>query len=147
MINLLINNKNEVKIMLSKLSIVSLLAGLISGIYTIITFVSLFFLYLAQSFSIHPFGNTEIKVLGYFVGFSVMWIYLTIWVLIIFVSIPSITAIVCGSIDLIKTKLDPSNKIGRKLDIAGIILAVSPAIVIGIFFTPCVSFLISKIPG
>lgn len=133
--------------MLGKLSIASLVAGLIPGIYSIITCIALFILYLGHSFSIHPFGNSEIKILEYLVGFSVMWIYLTVWILIIFVSIPSIAAIVCGSIDLIKTKLALSNKKGRKLDIAGITLAVSPAIVIGIFFIPGISFLISKIPG
>jgi hypothetical protein len=85
--------------------------------------------------------------LGYFVGFSVMWFYLTVWVLIIFVSIPTIAAIVCGSIDLAKTKSDLSNKKGRKLDIAGIALGVSPAIVIGLYFIPGVSFIISQIPG
>ncbi|MCJ7473204.1 MAG: hypothetical protein MUP02_10460, partial [Actinobacteria bacterium] len=61
--------------------------------------------------------------------------------------IPSITAIVCGSIDLAKTKSDLSNKKGRKLDIAGIALGVSPAIVIGLYFIPGVSFIISQIPG
>ena len=133
--------------MINKLSIISLVTGLISGIYSIITLISLFFLYLARSLSMHPFGNSEIKVLGYFVGFSVMWFYLTVWVLIIFVSIPSITAIVCGSIDLAKNKSDLSNKKGRKLDIAGIALGVSPAIVIGLYFIPGVSFIISQIPG
>jgi len=133
--------------MLGKLSIVSLVAGVVPGIYSITTFMSLFFLSLGYSFGIHPFGDSEIKILEYLVGFSVMWIYLAVWILIIFISIPSITAIVCGSIDLIKTKLDLSNKKGRKLDIAGIILAVSPAIVIGMSFIPGISFLISKIPG
>jgi len=95
----------------------------------------------------HPFGNSEIRVLGYFVGFSVMWIYLSVWVLIIFVSVPTITAIVCGSIDLIKTKPDLSNRKGRKLDIAGISLGVSPVIVIGLYLIPGVSFIISQIPG
>jgi len=76
-----------------------------------------------------------------------MWIYLTVWILIIFVSIPSITAIICGSVDLIKIKVGLSNKRRRKLDIAGIILAVSPVIVIGTFFIPAISYLISKIPG
>ena len=133
--------------MINRLSIVSLVTGLISGIYSIITLASLFFLYLARNLSVHPFGNSEIKILGYFVGFSVMWIYLTVWVLIIFVSIPTITAIVCGSIDLVKTKSDLSNKKGRKLDIAGIVLGVSPIIVIGLYLIPGVSFIISQIPG
>jgi hypothetical protein len=133
--------------MINKLSTISLVTGLISGIYSIITLISLFFLYLARSLSMHPFGNSEIKVLGYFVGFSVMWIYLIVWVLIIFVSIPTIAAIVCGSIDLAKTKSDLSNKKGRKLDIAGIALGASPAIVIGLYFIPGVSFIISQIPG
>ena len=95
----------------------------------------------------HPFGNSDIKILGYFVGFSVMWIYLTVWVLIIFVSIPSIAAIVCGSIDLVRTKSGLSNKKGRKLDIAGIVLGVSPIIVIGLYLIPGVSSIISQIPG
>jgi len=133
--------------MLSKLSIISLIAGLISGIYSIITLASLFFLYLARNLSMHPFGDTEIKILGYLVGFSVMWIYLTVWHLIIFVAIPSIVAIVCGSIDLIKTKSDSSNKKRRKFDIAGIVLGLSPVIVIGIYFIPGVYSLISQIPG
>ena len=133
--------------MSNKLSIISLLTGLISGIYTMITGMSLLFLYLSYRFNMHPFGNTEIKILGYLVGFSVMWIYLTVWILIIFVSIPSITAIVCGSIDLVKTKSDSSIKKGRKLDIAGMVLAISPVITIGIYFIPGVSFLISQIPG
>jgi len=133
--------------MVNKLSIISLVTGLIPGFYTIITLVSLLFLYLARNLSMHPFGNSEIRVLGYFVGFSVMWIYLTVWVLIIFVSVPTITAIVCGSIDLIKTKPDLSNRKGRKLDIAGISLGVLPVIVIGLYLIPGVSFIISQIPG
>jgi hypothetical protein len=95
----------------------------------------------------HPFGDSEIKVLGYFVGFSVMWIYLTIWVLIIFVSVPSLAAIICGSIDLVKSKSDLSNTKRRKFDIAGIILGASPIIIIGIYFIPGVSHIISQIPG
>ena len=133
--------------MLNKLSIISLITGLISGIYSIITFASLFFLYLARNLSMHPFGNNEIKILGYLVGFSVMWIYLTVWLLILFVAVPSIVAIVCGSIDLIKTKSDSSNKKRRKFDIAGIVLGFSPVIVIGIYFIPGVHSLISQIPG
>ena len=133
--------------MINKLSTISLITGLISGFYTIITLVSLFFLYLARSLSMHPFGDSEIKILGYFVGFSVMWIYLTVWIVIIFVSIPSIIAIVTGSIDLVKTRPDLSNKKGRKLDIAGVSLGASPVIIIGIYFIPGVSFIISQIPG
>ena len=133
--------------MINRLSIISLVTGLVSGIYSIITLASLFFLYLARGLSMHPFGDSEIKILGYFVGFSVMWIYLTIWIVIIFISIPSIIAIVTGSIDLIKTKPDISNRKGRKLDIAGIILGASPVIIIGIYFIPGVSFIISQIPG
>jgi hypothetical protein len=132
--------------MLNKLSIISLITGLISGIYSIITLASLFFLYMARNLSMHPFGDTEIKVLGYLVGFSVMWIYLTVWILII-IMVPSITAIVCGSIDLVKTKSVLSNKKGRKLDIAGIVLGLSPVIVIGIYFIPGVYSLILQIPG
>ncbi|MES0341650.1 MAG: hypothetical protein ABUK08_04985, partial [Candidatus Humimicrobiaceae bacterium] len=67
--------------------------------------------------------------------------------LIIFVAVPSILAIVCGSIDLIKTKSDSSNKKRRKFDIAGIVLGFSPVIVIGIYFIPGVYSLISQIPG
>lgn len=133
--------------MINKLSIISLVTGLISGIYSIISLVSLFFLYLAHNLGMHPFGDTEIKILGYLVGFSVMWIYLTVWIVIIFVSIPSITAIVCGSIDLVKTKPGLSNKNGRKFDIAGIVLGLSPVIVIGIYFIPGMYSLISQIPG
>lgn len=133
--------------MLSKLSIASFVTGLVSGIYTVITLMSLFFLYLSYSFNMHPFGSSEIKILGYFVGFSVMWIYLTIWILIIFVSVPSVIAIACGSIDLVRSKFNLSNKTGRKMDIAGIVLGLSPAIVIGMFYIPGISFLISKIPG
>ncbi len=133
--------------MLSKLSIASLLTGLISGTYSIIALVSLFFLYLARNLSMHPFGDSEFRVLGYFVGFSVMWIYLTIWVLIIFVSIPSLAAIICGSIDLVKSKSDLSNTKRRKFDIAGIVLGASPIIIIGIYFIPGVSHIISQIPG
>ncbi len=133
--------------MLSKLSIASLLTGLISGTYSIITLVSLFFLYLARNLNMHPFGDSEIKVLGYFVGFSVMWIYLTIWVMIIFVAVPSLAAIICGSIDLVKSKSDLSNTKRRKFDIAGIVLGASPVIIIGIYFIPGVSYIISQIPG
>lgn len=133
--------------MFSKLSIASLLTRLISGIYSIITLVSLFFLYLARGLNMHPFGDSEIRILGYFVGFSVMWIYLTIWVLIIFVSIPSTAAIVCGSIDLIRSKSDLFNKKRRKFDITGIVLGASPVIIIGIYFIPGVSYIISQIPG
>jgi len=133
--------------MLSRLSIASFLTGLISGIYSVITWISLFVLYLDYKFSIYPYDISKIRVPGYFIGFSMMWIYLTVWILIIFVSIPSITAIICGSVDLIKIKVGLSNKRRRKLDIAGIILAVSPVIVIGTFFIPAISYLISKIPG
>jgi len=133
--------------MLSRLSIASLVIGLVPGIYTIITCVSLFVLYISNTFGIYPFGSFNIRIVDYLIGFSVMWVYLTVWILIIFVAIPSVISIVYGSIDLVKNKPGPPNKKRRKFDIAGLILSLSPVIVIGIFFIPSVSSLISKIPG
>jgi len=56
--------------MLSRLSIASFLTGLISGIYSVITWISLFVLYLDYKFSIYPYDISKIRVLGYFIGFS-----------------------------------------------------------------------------
>jgi len=128
--------------MLSKLAITSLVSGLVPGLYTVTTLVSLLVLYLNER--INNFTN---GVLGLLYGFSIMWAYINVWILIIFISIASIISIVCGNIDLVKNKSGLSDNIRQKFDIVGIILAVSPVIIIGLFFTPGISSLISDIPG
>lgn len=138
---------NPVKNRPGGLSILSFITGLIPGILSLFTLISISFLYLGQRFNIYPFGASEIWGLKDLIIFSIWWIYLIIWLAIIFVPIPAIVSIISGSFDLSKNKAGSLNRAGRKLDIAGILLALSPIIVIGIYFIPAVSGLISKIPG
>ncbi len=126
---------------LGGLSIVSFIAGLIPGIFSIVTLLSLFILYLGHRFETYPYGTSEIWGFKNLMVSAIWWFYLIAWIAIIFVPIPALTAIVCGGIDLAR------NRAGRKLDIAGILLALSSIIAIGMTFLPAVSRLISKIPG
>ena len=131
----------------SRLSIISITAGILSGIYSLITWISLLILYLGYKYGVYPFGTSVVRGLENLMVVSVWWIYLSIWILIIFVSIPTLTAIICGSVDLLHIKAGISETGRRKLDIAGIVLAVSPIVAIGTFYIPAVSRLISMIPG
>ncbi len=131
----------------SRLSIASLTAGIISGIYSIITLLSLLILYLGYRYEIYPFGISVVRGLENLMVVSVWWIYFSVWILIIFVSVPALISIICGSIDFIYIKAGISDTGRKKLDIAGIVLGLSPVIVIGTFFIPVVSQLISRIPG
>ena len=129
------------------LSIISFIGGLVSGIGSIVTLLSLFTLYLGQHFNLYPYGTSEVWGFNNLMVFAVWWIYLIVWIAIILVPIPVLAAIICGSIDLARNKAGLANRKGRKLDVAGILLGLSPFIVIGIFFIPSVSEHISKIPG
>ncbi len=129
------------------LSIASFIAGPIPGIFSIVKLISLFILYLGYRFKMYPYGTDEIWGFKNLMVSAVWWIYLIVWIALIFVPIPALIAIICGSIDLSRNKESSLNSIGRRLDIAGILLALSSIAVIGMIFIPAVSRLISKIPG
>jgi len=131
----------------SRLSIASLTAGIIVGIYSVITLISLFILYLGDKHGVYPYGASVVRGLESLMASAVWWIYFSVWNLIIFISAPALIAIICGIIDLLHIKADISDKVRRKLDVAGIVLGLSPVIVIGTFFIPAVSRLILNIPG
>jgi len=131
----------------SRLSIASLTAGIIVGIYSVITLISLFILYLGDKHGVYPYGASVVRGLESLMASAVWWIYFSVWNLIIFISAPALIAIICGIIDLLHIKAGISDKVRRKLDVAGIVLGLSPVIVIGTFFIPAVSRLILNIPG
>jgi uncharacterized membrane protein YgcG len=131
----------------SRLSISSLTAGILSGIYSIVTLISLFVLYLGDKHGVYPYGASVVRGLESLMASAVWWIYFSVWNLIIFISAPALIAIICGIIDLLHIKAGISDKVRRKLDVAGIVLGLSPVIVIGTFFIPAVSRLILNIPG
>jgi len=131
----------------SRLSIASLIAGILSGIYSVITLISLFILYLGDKHGVYPYGASVVRGLESLMASAVWWIYFSVWNLIIFISAPALIAIICGIIDLLHIKAGISDKVRRKLDVAGIVLGLSPVIVIGTFFIPAVSRLILNIPG
>ena len=131
----------------SRLSIASLAAGILPGIYSFISLLSLLTLYLGYKYGIYPSGASVIRGLENLMAVSVWWIYFSVWILLLFVSIPALTAVICGSIDLLHIKAGVSDMERRKLDITGIVLGLSPVIVIITFFIPAVSQFISRIPG
>lgn len=131
----------------SRLSVASLSAGVLSGIYSFIAFISLFILYLGNKYGVYPYGTSIVRGLENLMSAAGWWIYFSVWNLIIFISVPSLIAVICGFIDLVYIKEGISEKVRRKLDIAGIVLGLSPVIVIGTFFIPAVSRLIAVIPG
>jgi uncharacterized membrane protein YgcG len=131
----------------SRLSITSLAAGIFPGIYSVITWISLFILYLGDKYEAHPFGTSVVRGLENLMAVSVWWIFFSALILIFFISAPALAAIICGSVDLVHVKAGISDTVRRKLDIAGIVLGLSPAVVMSIFFIPAVYQLISKIPG
>jgi uncharacterized membrane protein YgcG len=131
----------------SRLSIASLTAGILSGIYSVVTLISLFVLYLGDKHGVYPYGASVVRGLESLMASAVWWIYFSVWNLIIFISAPALIAIICGIIDLLHIKAGISDKVRRKLDVAGIVLGLSPVIVIGTFFIPAVSRLILNIPG
>jgi len=131
----------------SRLSIASLTAGIIVGIYSVITLISLFILYLGDKHGVYPYGASVVRGLESLMASAVWWIYFSVWNLIIFISAPALIAIICGIIDLLHIKAGISDKVRRKLDVAGIVLGLSPVIAIGTFFIPAVSRLILNIPG
>jgi uncharacterized membrane protein YgcG len=130
----------------SRLSIASLTAGILSGIYSIVTMISLFILYLGDKYGAYPYGASVVYGLENLMSAAAWWIYFSVWNLIIFISIPSLIAVICGIVDLLHIKEGVSEKVRRKLDIAGIVLGLSPIIIVGTFFIPAVSRLISMIP-
>jgi uncharacterized membrane protein YgcG len=131
----------------SRLSAASLSAGILSGIYSFIAFISLFILYLGDKYGVYPYGTSIVRGLENLMSAAGWWIYFSVWNLIIFISIPSLIAVICGIIDFVHIKEGISEKVRRKLDITGIVLGLSPVIVIGALFIPAVSRLIAVIPG
>ncbi len=131
----------------SRLSIASLASGILSGIYSIVTMISLFILYLGDKYGAYPYGTSIVYGLENLLSAAAWWIYFSVWNLIFFVSVPSLVAVICGIIDLVHIKKGISEKVRTKLDIAGILLGLSPIVVVGIFFIPIVSRLVSTIPG
>jgi len=130
----------------SRLSIASLTAGILSGIYSVVTLISLFILYLGDKQGVYPYGASVVRGLESLMAAAVWWIYFSVWNLIIFISVPALIAIICGVIDMLHIKAGISDKVIRKLDISGIVLGLSPVIAIGTFFIPAVSRLILNIP-
>ena len=131
----------------SRLSIVSLAAGILSGIYSFISLLSLLILYLGYKYGIYPFGTSVVRGLENLMAVSVWWIYFSVWILLLFISLPALTAVICGSIDLLHIKPGVSDMERKKLDITGIVLGLSPIIVMITFFIPAVSQFLSRIPG
>jgi hypothetical protein len=131
----------------SRLSVASLAAGILSGIYSVIAFISLFVLYLGDKYGVYPYGTSTVRGLENLMSAAGWWIYFSIWNLIIFICVPSLVAVICGIIDLVHIKEGISEKVRKKLDIAGIVLGLSPVIVVVSLFIPEVARLIAVIPG